>query len=83
MIALRDEPKIISMAHTLGIHAGDTVEGIRDFCRRKVHALVAAGSRAPRSIEDLEHLVCERMHLDIVEVWNDDDLTGFFAISSG
>ncbi len=75
MIALRDEPKIISMAHTLGIHAGDTVEGIRDFCRRKVHALVAADSRAPRSIEDLEHLVCERMHLDIVEVWNDDDLT--------
>jgi hypothetical protein len=73
MTALSDEPKIISMAHTLGVHAGDRVEGIRDFCRRKVRSLMA-GAGPIQSIEDLERIVCEKLHITIIEVWNDEDL---------
>lgn len=73
MTSLSDEPKIISMAHALGVHEGDRVKGIMEFCRRKVRALMA-GAGTIRSIEDLERIVCEKLHLTIIEVWSDDDL---------
>jgi hypothetical protein len=73
MTALSDELKIIAMAHTLGVHDGDRVEGIRDYCRRKVKSLMA-GVGPINSIEELERIVCEKLHITIVEVWNDDDL---------
>jgi hypothetical protein len=67
MNALSDEPKIISMAHTLGVHDGNRVEGIRDFCRRKIGALVA-GAGPINSIEEVERIVCEKLHITIIEV---------------
>lgn len=75
MRALIEEPKIISMAHALGIHSGDLVEGIRDFCRRKVRALIAH-SGLIQSIDDVERIVCEKLQITIIEVWNDADLEG-------
>ena len=73
MSALATEPKIISMAHGLGIHAGDPVEGIKRFCREKVRRLIA-GHQEIRSIEDVERIVCEKLNITIIEIWNDADL---------
>jgi hypothetical protein len=71
--ALCDEPKIISLANELGIHEGDRVEGILDYCRRKVQALLK-GAKAVRSIDDLEALICEKLQITIIEVRNDADI---------
>jgi len=75
MITLADEPKILSMAHALGIHEGDPVEGIMVFCRRKVRQLLEGASHPIHSIEDLEQLICEKLNITIIEVWSEDDLS--------
>lgn len=74
MKTLDNEPKIISMAHGLGIHHANRVNGIMDFCRAKVAALIKRGGKIS-SIEELENLVCQRLNLIIVEVWNDQQLS--------
>ena len=73
MLTLRQEPQIIAMAHALGVRSGDSVEGIKEFCRRKVQALIADEAEIT-TIEDLERLVCQRLQLRIIEVWSDEDL---------
>jgi len=75
MIRLGEEPQILSMAHSLGIHKGDPVVGIQDFCRDKVHHLLEGAIRPVHSIEDLEKLICEKLHITIIEVWTDEDLS--------
>jgi uncharacterized LabA/DUF88 family protein len=73
MHTLANEPKLISMAHALGIHSGNPVEGIKEFCRAKVRRLIA-GIGDINSIEDLERIVCERLQITIIEVWSDAEL---------
>ena len=73
MKPLSQEPQIISMAHALGIHEGNCVEGIKDFCRQKVRKMISH-SGCIRSIDDLEELVCKKLNLTIIEVWGDGDL---------
>jgi hypothetical protein len=75
MITLGEEPKILSMAHSLGIHEGDPVEGIKSFCRSKVSRLISGAGRSIHSIDDLEQLICERLNITIIEVWSEADLT--------
>lgn len=70
---LAEEPKIISMAHALGVHSGDPVVGIRDFCRMRVTALTGKRSKIG-CIEDLERAVCDELKITIFEVWCDEDL---------
>lgn len=74
MKQLSEEPQIISMAHSLGIHEGDCVEEIKEFCRRKVRNLIAKAGPIS-SIDELERIVCDKLNVTIVEVWNDSDLT--------
>ena len=73
MNTLGDEPKIIAMAHSLGIHAGDRVRAIRDFCLKQVHALIRGAGRIA-SIDELMQVICEKLRLTIIEVWTEDDL---------
>lgn len=73
MKTLSQELPIISMAHALGIHEGDPVEGIMDFCRSKIQKLTA-GCGPIRSIDELERIVCDKLNTTIIEVWADEDL---------
>lgn len=73
MKPLSEEHQIISMAHGLGIHEGDCVEGIKEFCRCKVRDLISNAGPIS-SIDELERIVCEKLNVTIVEVWNDTDL---------
>jgi len=75
MKKLAEEPAILSMAHSLGVHEGDPVEGIKKFCREKVYHLLKGADRPIHCIEDLEMLLCEKLHITIIEVWTDDDLS--------
>lgn len=73
MRALGDDPKIISLAHALGIHEGERVKEILAYCRNKVQGLLA-GVKTIRSIEDLQRIVCERLYTTIIEVYSDADI---------
>jgi hypothetical protein len=73
MKALGLEPKVISLANTLLIHAPDAVIGIRDFCTERVQKFIrSAGSVS--NIAELQKLVCKKLNLTIHEIWSDDDL---------
>lgn len=74
MTTLSDDPKIISLAHALGIHEGGRVEGILGYCQNKVRSLLA-GAGLIRSIDDLQCLICEKLHITIIEVYNDSDIS--------
>ena len=75
MSTLSQELPIISMAHALGIHQGDPVKGIRDFCCNKIRDLIA-GCGSIHSIDELEKIVCDKLNTTIIEVWSDEDLAG-------
>jgi hypothetical protein len=72
MISLGDQPKIISMAHTLGIHSGDRVEAIREHCAKRVKAI--ARKRPAGSIEELQKQICQELNITMIEVWSDHDI---------
>ena len=72
MTRLGQELPIISMAHALGIHEGDPVDGILAYCRDKIRRVTKREEIS--SIGELEALVCDRYNLSIVEVWSDEDL---------
>jgi hypothetical protein len=73
MLTLPQEPKIIAMAHALGVRSANPVDGIREFCRSQVQKLIR-DTRHIVTIDDLERVVCERLRLKIIEVWSDEDL---------
>lgn len=71
MQALADHPKIISLALSLGLPADRPVEEVKAFCVAKVKELLGK-SNVPDSIEEIERIVCEKLNITIVEVWNED-----------
>jgi len=73
MTPLRDEPKIVSMAHTLGIHSGDRVEAIRNHCLARVRVLMGRLGHIS-SIDTLQRGMCEQLNVAMIEVWNDADI---------
>ena len=74
MQTLSQHPKIVSLARSLGIFAGDPVEEIKMFCQKRVRKLIGRG-REIRSIEEIEALVCDKLNITMEEVWTEDDLT--------
>lgn len=73
MHALSNNPKIVSLSHALGIHEGDRVESILEYCRSKVRKLLK-GAPPIRSIDDLERFICEKLHITIIEVHSEGDI---------
>ncbi|HEU0210146.1 MAG TPA: hypothetical protein VFQ78_14355 [Candidatus Udaeobacter sp.] len=74
MKALALEPKVISLANTLGIEDNDPVAGIRDYClervRRSIHGLAKI-----TDVRQLEKVVCQKLNLTVHEIWSDAELT--------
>ncbi len=73
MTALDDDPKITSMAHALGIHDGNRVRGIKQYCHAKVRE-ITSGSGPVGSVDDLERLICDKLHIEIIEIWTAEGL---------
>ena len=73
MRTLDEQPKIVAMANALGLHGGNRVEAIMDYCRQKVRRLFEH-SGPITGIEDVERIISEEMGIETVEVWNDEDV---------
>lgn len=73
MQALSDHPKIVSLALSLGLPGDRSVEEVKAFCVAKVKGLLGKGNM-PDSIEEIERIVCEKLNITIVEVWNEDHI---------
>jgi hypothetical protein len=73
MKTLALDPKIISLANTLGIESENPVEGIREFCVDRVRQLVRS-KRVPDDIGELQKIVCEKLNLTVHEIWSDRGL---------
>lgn len=72
MTRLDHAPEIIDLAEQLGVRAAAPIEGVLDFCRRRIDGWVAqAGGVA--DIEALESLVTQRLHMVFEEVRTDAD----------
>lgn len=73
MHALADHPQIVSLALSLGLPGDRPVEEVKAFCVAKVKELIGKG-KVPDSIEEIERIVCEKLNITIVEVWNEDHI---------
>ena len=73
MHALADHPQIVSLALSLGLPGDRPVEEVKAFCVGKVKKLIGK-RKFPDSIEEIERIVCEKLNVTIVEVWNEDDV---------
>ena len=72
MTRLDRAPEIIDLAAELGVGGSSPVDGILDFCRRRIDGWVAeAGSVA--GIEALESLVVQRLQMVFEEIRTDED----------
>jgi hypothetical protein len=72
MTRLDHASEIISLAAELGVSVSNPVDGILDFCRRRIDNWVAqAGSVA--GIEALESLVVQRLQMVFEEIRADED----------
>ena len=74
MTPLALQPKVLSLANTLGIHGEDAVAGIRDYCAEQIQKLARGAVRSLKNIRDLQTVVCDKLHLTIHEIWSDEDL---------
>ncbi|HSH37970.1 MAG TPA: hypothetical protein VK993_04220 [Chthoniobacterales bacterium] len=74
MNALALEPKVISLANTLGVSGGDAVTAIRDYCIKRIQTLTRSARSSLRTIGDLQRVLCEKLNLTIHEVWSDAEL---------
>jgi hypothetical protein len=75
MTSLALEPKILSLANTLGIQTEDAVAGIRDYCSNRIRKSMRSAPQSVKDIAELQQTVCEKLNLTISEVWSDDDLS--------
>ena len=73
MKTLNEEPKIVAMAHSLGLRGSNRVEAIMEYCRQKVRRFSERAGPIT-NIEDVERIISEEMHIETVEVWRDEDL---------
>ena len=73
MQTLAGHRQIVSLALSLGLPGDRPVEEVKSFCVAKVKELIGRG-RVPDSIEEIERIVCEKLNITIVEVWNEDHI---------
>lgn len=76
MNALSLDPKIIGMARALKLNAGDPLQSIMAFCRKRVAKMLKSAGTI-QTIWDFEKIVCRHLNLVIHEIWNDDELNAF------
>src|SRR6266404_5774036 len=74
MSTLALEPKVLSLANTLGIKAENAVTGIRDYCAKRIGKFIRGAPNSINDIRELQKLVCEKLYLTIHEVWSDSEL---------
>jgi hypothetical protein len=74
MKALTLEPKVISLANTLGIEGDDALAGIRDYCVQRVRDFIR-GFHSVTNIRALQRVICEKLNLTIHEIWSDAELS--------
>lgn len=65
-------PEIISLADKLGVGGAAPVNGILDYCHRRIDAWVAEAGGVP-NIDALESLVTQKLQMVIEEIRTDDD----------
>lgn len=75
---LNTEPKIISMANSLDLDAESPVDSIKKFCHERVAKFLRRGGQIT-NVGELQELVCERLNLEVKEIWNDEDLERYAA----
>lgn len=72
MKALASDPKVISLANTLGVDTADPVEGIRTFCAERVRQFIR--KRTVEDVRKLQEIVCAKLNLTVHDIWSDQDL---------
>jgi hypothetical protein len=65
-------PEIFSLADELGVGGAAPVNGILDYCHRRIDAWVAEAGGVP-NIDALESLVTQKLQMVIEEIRTDDD----------
>ena len=65
-------PEIIELARELGVGAAAPVDGILDYCRRRIDGWVSEAGGVP-GINALESLVTKRLQMVFEEIRTDDD----------
>jgi hypothetical protein len=81
MTRLDHAPEIIDLAAELGVGAAAAVDGILDYCRRRIDGWVAEAGGVT-NIDSLESLVAQRLQMTFEEIRTDDDfdrLTEIYA----
>jgi hypothetical protein len=74
MTPLALEPKVLTLANTLGVQAEDAVEGVRDYCAKRLQKLIRGVAGSIKNIRDLQRVVCEKLNFVVHEIWSDHDL---------
>jgi hypothetical protein len=72
MTRLDHAPEIIDLAGELGVGSGAPVDGILDFCRRRIDGWVSEAGGVT-GIDALEALVTQRLQMVFEEVRSDED----------
>ena len=72
MTRLDAAPEILALADELGVGAAAPVDGILDFCRRRIDGWVAE-ARGVTTIGHLESLVTQRLQMVFEEIRSDAD----------
>ena len=72
MTRLDQAPEIIELAAELGVGSGAPVEGILDYCRRRIDGWVAEAGGVS-NIDALETLVPQRLQMVFEEIRSDED----------
>lgn len=72
MTRLDYAPEIIELAAELGVGSGAPVEGILDYCRRRIDGWVADAGGVS-NIDALETLVTQRLQMVFEEIRSDED----------
>ena len=65
-------PEIFSLADELGVGGAAPVNGILDYCHRRIDAWVAEAGGVP-NIDALESLVTQKLQMVVEEIRTDDD----------
>jgi|GEM_PF-460842 len=76
------EPPILAMAQGLGVPLAQPVDGILEFCRKRIFALVRK-AKSLATIWDLERIVCNELNLTIHEIHTDGELENFVQDYAG
>jgi hypothetical protein len=79
MTPLALQPKLLSLANTLGIRAEDPITGIREYCVKRIQKLIRGAERSIKNIYELQKIVCEKLNLTVYEVWSGAELQQLVA----